>query len=387
MNEQCSSPSPDTASELAFQALSQSGCGALVSDNEGKIIYVNPRLCEISGYAREELIGQNPRMLQSGHTPRETYLALWNTVSSGRPWHGVLQNRKKTGEYYWEAITISPLRAQSGEITHFSAILEDVTVEKIAEASQTELEEEIFQEEKRESLAAMAIGMSHDLNNSLSCILAACDLATRVQGDPNALKEMLGHVESAAQRSAAFVEQMVSLWRPSMSTSLTIDLAKIVSQHLSHYQRTSGLASLRWLPQAGFTPTIGCPALIHEAVLALLENARESWPHDAIELSCGTISRLEPDDDEHFIPCGLTGLSVVYLEVKDSGCGMDSYTVRRAFNPFFTTKRGQKGLGLSTVYGLMTGHKGAIGVKSEQEKGTRIRLYFRTAAPATASPT
>ena len=377
MNALLSSADPAASSELAFQALSQSGCGALVSDNEGKIIYVNPRLCEISGYAREELIGQNPRMLQSGNTPRETYLTLWNTVSSGRPWHGVLQNRKKTGEYYWEAITISPLRDESGEITHFSAILEDVTVEKSAEAAQTELEEEIFQQEKRESLAAMAIGMSHDLNNSLTCILAACDLAKRAQGDPVALKELLGHVESAAHRSTAFVEQMASLWRPSVPTSLTMDLAKTLSLHLSHYQRASGLCSLLWLPNAEFTPTIGCPALIHQAVLALLENARESSPHEPIELSCGTISRLEPDEDEHFVPCGLTGLSVVYLEVKDSGCGMDSYTVRRALNPFFTTKRGQKGLGLSMVYGTMTGHKGALGIKSEPVKGTRIRLYFR----------
>ncbi len=386
MSEQLSSSISDSTSELALQALSQSGCGALVADNEGKIIYVNPRLCEISGYACEELIGQNPRMLQSGNTPRETYLTLWNTVSSGRPWHGVLQNRKKSGEYYWEAITISPIRAEGGEITHFSAILEDVTVEKLTEAAESELEEEIFQEEKRESLAAMAIGMSHDLNNSLAAILAACDLSKRVQGDPEVLKEMLGHIESAAHRSAAFVEQMANLWRPAMPTSLTIDLAKIVSQHLSHYERASGVASLHWSPQAPFMPTIGCPALIHQAILALLENARESSPQEAIELSCGTILRLEPEQDEHFIPCGLTGLSVVYLEIKDSGCGMDSYTLRRAFNPFFTTKRGQKGLGLSTVYGMMTGHKGAIGVKSEPGKGTRIRLYFRKIGVAAASP-
>ena len=76
--------------DLAFEALAQSGCGALVTDSEGSIVYVNSRLCEITGYSEVELLGKNPRILKSGNTPRETYLKLWNTVSAGRAWHGAL---------------------------------------------------------------------------------------------------------------------------------------------------------------------------------------------------------------------------------------------------------------------------------------------------------
>ena len=82
-------------------------------------------------------------------------------------------------------------------------------------------------------------------------------------------------------------------------------------------------------------------------------------------------------DDEYFIPCGLSGLSVAFIEVKDLGKGMDGFTTRRSLNPFFSTKTGQKGLGLTKVQGIMTSHKGAIGVISTPDHGTRVRLYFR----------
>ena len=369
-------PAPDSES-LAFRALSQSGCGALVADNEARIVYVNPRLCEITGYSAEELIGRNPRILQSGNTPRETYLTLWNRVSSGKPWHGILQNRKKTGELYWEAITISPIENAVGAITHFSAILEDVTDEKLSQSVQTEIDEELFREEKRECLEAMAVGLSHDLNNSLSCIVAACHLARKANYNAAKISEMLDHVESAARRSSEYVRQVSNLWRPPTTDFVAIDALELLETRRHEYCAAAGTHSLRVKKTDDSTPIAASPALVHEAVSALLRNACEASADSPIEISCGTIARFQPEDDEHFIPCGLTGLSVVYIEVKDNGCGLDSYALRRAFNPFFTTKQGHRGLGLATVYGIMTGHKGAIGVISSPEKGTRVRLYFR----------
>ena len=365
--------------DLAYRALAQTGCGALIADAEGTIVYVNSRLCEISGYSPDELIGSNPKILQSGTTSRETYLTLWNTISSGRPWHGILQNKKKSGEIYWEAITISSIRNNKGEITHFSGIMEDVTDEKLIESAQAQVDEEIFQEEKRECLSAMALGMAHDMKNSLFCVMAACDLARMDADKPERIKEMLEYIKNAAKRGATFMDHVVSLCKPSMPASVMIELAKVVEDHVEQY-RGNKKCLIRWLPNTSSTPIIGNAPLIHQAVLALVNNASESNSKQPIEISCGTLDKLEPAAEEFFIPCGLNGLSVSYLEVADHGEGMDTYVLRRACNPFYSTKDGQKGLGLSSVYGIMTAHKGAIGFVSSPGKGTRVRLYFRSYA-------
>ena len=228
---------PESEMELAFKTLSQSACGALVATTEGEIVYANDRLCEITGYSAEELIGKNPKILQSGNTPRETYLLLWNTISGGRSWHGVLQNRKKSGELYWESITITPITTAEGEITHFSAILEDVTSQKETETRQAELDEEIFQEEKRESMTAMAGGIAHVLNNSLTCIIAACDLAKKSKSAEQ-LGQMLEHIEAAAKQSAEFLRMASNLWKPTPAAATVVDLPGVLRQQLPLYRET-----------------------------------------------------------------------------------------------------------------------------------------------------
>lgn len=222
----------------------------------------------------------------------------------------------------------------------------------------------------------MAGGLAHALNNSLSCIVAACDLAQKTN-DPEQLAEMLEHIRSAANQSAEFVRQASNLWKPGSSTSLTIDLIKVLHQHLAHYRHAAGDRTLKFESADDAVSVIGDPVLIHQAVLALIINAGEASSQSSIEIKCGEIPGLAPGSDEFFMPCGLTGLSVVYVEVKDTGIGMDSYTLRRAHNPFFSTKPGQKGLGLTMVCGVMSAHKGAIGIISSPGKGTTVRLYFK----------
>ena len=368
---------PHSATDLAYRALAQSGCGALLTDERGIILYVNPRLCEISGYDNTELVGQNPRVLQSGHTSLETYQSLWQTVTTGKSWHGIMKNRRKNGSFYWEALTVSPIKTEKGEISNYSAIIEDITSERASQAFQTESEKEISRQEKLECLKTMTRGVSHDLNNSLASILIACEIATRNQNDSKKLIEMLELIKDSASCSAEFVRQMNDFWRPIDPSNSLIDLKEIVETDLALYREVAGRYTLNWSPKVKSTLTMGDHDTIRQAIYKLIENSCESSPKQPIVLCCGSIDRLEPEVDEYFMSCGLSDLSVVYLEVTDFGCGMDSYTLRRAFNPFFSRKPGHKGLGLATVHGIMTAHAGAIGVKSEVGKGTRVRLYFR----------
>ena len=106
----------------------------MVTDIKGNIEYVNSKFIQITGYSREEVVGQNPRILKSGQTPPEEYKRLWETITAGGEWQGEFYNKKKTGELYLEYAYISPIRNSEGVITHFLAVKEDITKRKRAES-------------------------------------------------------------------------------------------------------------------------------------------------------------------------------------------------------------------------------------------------------------
>ena len=112
------------------RAVEQSPVSIVITDTAGKIEYVNPKFTQLTGYAAEEAIGQNPRLLKSGETPPEEYERLWKTITGGGEWRGELHNKKRSGELYWEQASISPIFNAGGIIAHFLAVKEDITVRK-----------------------------------------------------------------------------------------------------------------------------------------------------------------------------------------------------------------------------------------------------------------
>ena len=112
------------------RAVEQSPVGVVMTDSEGVITYANPRFYEVSGYKQEEVIGENPRLLQSGMTETHEYSELWKTISSGKTWQGELRNKRKDGTLYWDKTIISPVSSDDGEVTHYISVKEDVTAYK-----------------------------------------------------------------------------------------------------------------------------------------------------------------------------------------------------------------------------------------------------------------
>lgn len=112
------------------QAIEQSPVSVMITDLDGNIEYVNPQLCRITGYSPDELMGQNPRILKSGHTPEVQFKNMWNAITSGQSWSGELYNKKKNGDLFWENVTISPIRNQDSKSTHYLAIKEDISLRK-----------------------------------------------------------------------------------------------------------------------------------------------------------------------------------------------------------------------------------------------------------------
>lgn len=138
----------DEQLRLLSTSVEQSPVGKVITDPQGIILYVNNSFCKISGYSREEVIGKNPRILQSGYHPKEFYEKFWNTILSGKTWEGEFRNKRKNGELYWESAVISPIINEEGDITHFTEVKEDITekrrIEKLIR-SQNELLNVMFE--------------------------------------------------------------------------------------------------------------------------------------------------------------------------------------------------------------------------------------------------
>ncbi|MCC7145231.1 MAG: EAL domain-containing protein [Phycisphaeraceae bacterium] len=125
---------PRKQAEVAVRQLSraveQTPTSVVITDLEGKITFVNQAFCRVTGYTEQEALGQNPRVLKSGLMPAAVYKELWDTIKAGREWRGELQNRRKNGQLYWELAVISPLTDGRGNITHYLAVKDDITVRK-----------------------------------------------------------------------------------------------------------------------------------------------------------------------------------------------------------------------------------------------------------------
>jgi PAS domain S-box-containing protein len=115
------------------RSVEQSPVSIVITDTNGLIEYVNPKFCEVTGYTREEVLGENPRILKSGETREEEYRELWRTITSGKTWKGLFHNRRKNGELFWEEATIGPVKDDSGRIVNFLALKKDITRRKETE--------------------------------------------------------------------------------------------------------------------------------------------------------------------------------------------------------------------------------------------------------------
>ena len=122
----------ETQLRKLFLAVEQSPTSIVITDLDGAIEYVNPQFSKLTGYTSDDVRGKSPNILKSGYTTDEEYALMWKTIKSGKEWRGEFRNKKKNGDYYWEAASISPVFDQAMNITHFVAVKEDITERKQA---------------------------------------------------------------------------------------------------------------------------------------------------------------------------------------------------------------------------------------------------------------
>ena len=214
-------------STIQVTALSAAANGILIINRNGQIEWSNPAATQLTGYSAAELLGQNPRMLKSGVHSDDYYRKLWDTILAGRVWQGETVNRRKDGSLYTELQTITPVRDERGEITHFIAIKQDISSEKQAQSELEEKNRELLaasQAEQREhklaeSLfqAALAADSSLDLQEVLDRILEQVATAIPCRAALLMILEQ-GHVRVVRQRGLEHIGEL----RPILSASHTI---------------------------------------------------------------------------------------------------------------------------------------------------------------------
>jgi two-component system, cell cycle sensor histidine kinase and response regulator CckA len=353
-----------------WRAVEQSADLVIITDRDGVIEYVNPAFEVLTGYSREETIGQTPRMLKSEEQTPEIYKELWQTVLSGTVFRGILANRKKSGEIFFAEKTITPLRDAEGKITHFISNDRDITERR-------RLETQLQQAQKMDAIGKLAGGVAHDFNNLLMVIRAYAELMLDSVAPEHPLHRNVQEIMTASRRAADLTRQLLAFGRKQVQSLQLVDLNWIVEEINKMLPRLIGEdIELIFAPGQNLGKVKADLVQIEQIVMNLAANARDAMPKGG-KLTIET-ANVQLDEDyvqEHsIVPAG----DYVLLAVTDSGTGIASEHMAHIFEPFYTTKGEGKGtgLGLATVYGIVKQNGGFVWVYSEPGLGTTFKIYL-----------
>ncbi|KAA3596577.1 MAG: PAS domain S-box protein [Calditrichaeota bacterium] len=352
-------------------AVEQSPTSIVITDKDGNIEYVNPKFTETTGYTFEEVLGRNPNILKSGKQKENFYQKLWNTLNSGKVWHGEFHNKAKNGTLFWEDAIITPLLDANKEITHFVAVKQDITERK-------KLQEQLVQSQKMEAIGTLAGGVAHDFNNLLTVISGYSEiLLFQLKDNEKALKGVT-EIKKASDRAASLTRQLLAFSRKQILKPKTVDLNEIVKNLSKMLRRLIGEDIQLEINLDENLKFINADAgQLEQILMNLVVNARDAMPNGGkveVLTYCGVL----PEKGLNFMQNSSPQEIFSILSVKDNGMGISKKNMKHILDPFFTTKSAGKGtgLGLSVVYGIVKQHSGWINVESEEGKGANFEIYF-----------
>ena len=350
-------------------AIEQTPESVVITDTEGRILYVNPVFERVTGYSRAEAIGQNPRLLKSNRQESAFYRELWAKINAGEVWRGRFINKKKDGTLFTEDAVIAPVRDEKGTVTNYIAIKRDISHE-------LELEVQYRQTQKIDSIGRLAGGVAHDFNNILAVICGHTDLALAQLSPDAPLRSNLECIQESAERAANLTRQLLAFARRQVIEPRRINLNELIVNLNKMLHRLIG-EDIKLVTQTA--PDLGQikadPGQIEQVLLNLVVNARDAMP-DGGTLTIRT-DNVTLDEDyarRHLITPG----DYVMVSVSDTGVGMTDEVKQHIFEPFFTTKEQGKGtgLGLATCFGIIQQSNGHIHAESQVDEGAEFKIYL-----------
>ena len=358
----------------------------LVGLDDLTIKWTNERFARMFGYEPGEIDGKHVDTINApaDRTPSETRISIVDVLKETGEWHGEVRNIKRDGTHFWCYANVSLFdHPEYGKV--IVSVHTDITEHKGAEEQRLNLERQVQHAQKLESLGVLAGGIAHDFNNLLMVILGNADLAMDELASHAPARDNIEEVLKASRRAAELAKQMLAYSGKGRFVVEPIRLGELVEEmaHLLDVS-VSKKAVLKYNFADNLPTFDGDATQIRQIIMNLITNASEAIGDESgvIALSTGAMDcdRAYLDGVHEILLAGMDeplpdGL-YVYLEVADTGCGMDAETIGKVFDPFFTTKFTGRGLGMAAVLGIVRGHRGAIKVYSEVGKGTTFKALF-----------
>jgi PAS domain S-box-containing protein len=371
---------------MLSQAVDQGPVAVFITDLDGRIVFVNPRLCALTGCAEAELLGGDPKAFLAENVEPGAFSAARARLDHHGSWHGELEFRSASGPPVPVRLTMSVMRDPAGTVCNHLVLAEDITQWRNDQERQRRLEAQLFQVQKLESIGTLAGGIAHDFNNILTGILGFTDLATHALPPDSAIRDDLREIRSAGLRAKDLVAQILTFSRQGDTRLTPLNLARPVGEALK-LVRDSIPASIELTRSLQSGIVQADPTQIHQIVLNLCTNAVHAMGADKGRLDV-SVQQLHVDGARAAEIPHLQPGDWMLLAVSDTGHGMDEPTLRRIFDPFFTTKQPGEGtgLGLAIVQGIVANHHGALHVRSQPGRGTTFEIYLPVALGSEEMP-
>jgi PAS domain S-box-containing protein len=343
-------PSTNELEQIRY-ALDQSAIVA-IADVHGRITYVNDKFTEISKYSREELLGQDHRIINSGYHTKAYIRTLWRTIARGEIWHGEFRNRAKDGSLYWVDTTIVPFLDASGKPWQYMAIRYDITARK-------QQEQRLHEQAALTALGEMAAVVTHEVRNPLAGIRSGLQLLSALSESSAESRGVISDIIARVDSLNVVLSDLLTFAHVREVKRGPVDVGLFLSDMRS--------ATLLDPEMRGITLELhGDLAAVVEADVDqlrlvftnLLLNAAQAMRHGG-RIDVGV--RVLPDGG-------------VELTVADSGHGIPVELQERVFEPFFTTKHQGSGLGLPTARRLIEAHGGTLLLETAPSGGALARV-------------
>jgi PAS domain S-box-containing protein len=319
-----------------------------VTDQRGIITYVNDKFVEISKYPREELLGQDHRIINSGYHSKEFIRDLWRTIAQGRVWRGEIRNRARDGSIYWVDTTIVPFLNDSGKPRQYLAIRSDITGRKEAEA-------QLASHAALLELGQLAAVVAHEVRNPLAGVRGSLEvLRSRMATMPKE-RDVIQAMMDRLDVLNAKVDDILRFAKPRNPVLQSVDITPIIADAIASAKAAAGATC----PAITFStaPLVvrADAEMLRAALLNLLLNACQAGG-EVVEVSAA----------------GAGGSCLI--AVSDRGGGIAPELVGRIFDAFYTTKKSGTGLGLPIVKRLMDLQQGTVSLRPREGGGTIAEL-------------
>ncbi|WP_141433590.1 PAS domain-containing sensor histidine kinase [Bacillus sp. 03113] len=333
-------------------ALDQSSIIAF-TDKKGIITSVNEKFCEISGFSREELIGADHRIVNSGYHSKDFFRDLWKTIGNGIVWKGEICNKAKSGHYYWVDTTIVPFVNKDKKPYQYLAIRNDITEKK-------KTEEALHKQDKLAVIGQLSAGVAHEIRNPLTLIKGYAEFLL-LDEENQEREEFLHIILEEIERVNLIVEEFLVLARPKAIELKEKNIIPIIKNVLSYLEFEAKKRKVRLVfHHEESIIQIECDEnRLKQVFINFIKNGMEAMPNGG-DLTIHT----------NIIDNNLQ------ISIQDSGIGMSAEVLSKLGEPFYTTKKNGNGLGLMVSFKIIESHHGKVFIESEMNKGTTFNIVL-----------